>query len=270
MSLGEQAMKLARYSAALLAFASIASSAHAQDVAATYPNQWKGFYAGVNIGGAWNSTCNSWTPNNGISNPAIATAFYNRYCPNNSTFIGGVQIGYNFQRDQLVWGFGLDYEFLSAKDRNRSLSYTGPTPPPNGTYTFSGKLSPNGFAILGPRIGYAVDNWLPFFRVGGVFTSGSHNTTASFTDASGTATFSGGKNFKANGFGVGAGAEYWLADSWLLRAEYNYVSLGKGSTSQITCTGSAATCTAFANTTLESLSNKFTASILRVGINYKF
>jgi outer membrane immunogenic protein len=265
-------MNLVCRSAALLALTAVGAAASAQDVIATNSDQWKGFYIGGNIGGAWNTTCNSWTPNNGngISNPAVASAFYNRTCPNNSTFIGGVQIGYNFQRDQLVWGFGLDYEFLSGKDRARSINYTGPTPPPDGTYTFSGKLSPNGFALLGPRIGYAVDNWLPFFRVGGVFTSGSHNSTATFTDASGTATFAGGKNFKANGFGVGFGAEYLLPDSWSLRMEYNYISLGKGSTSQISCTGSAATCTAFANTTLESLSNKFTASIVRVGINYKF
>jgi outer membrane immunogenic protein len=263
-------MKLACRPAALLALAAIGATASAQDVITTASDQWKGFYAGGNIGGAWNTTCNSWTPTNGISNPAVASAFYNRTCPNNSTFIGGVQIGYNFQKDQLVWGFGLDYELLSSKNRSRSINYTGPTPPPDGTYTFSGKLSPNGFALLGPRIGYAIDNWLPFFRVGGVFTSGSHNSTASFTDASGTATFAGGKNFKANGYGLGFGAEYLLADSWSIRAEYNYISLSKGSTSQISCTGSAATCTAFANTDLESLSNKFTASIVRVGINYKF
>jgi outer membrane immunogenic protein len=263
-------MKLVCRSAALLALAAVGATASAQDVIATASEQWKGFYAGGNIGGAWNTTCNSWTPNNGISIPAVATAFYNRTCPNNSTFIGGVQIGYNFQSDQLVWGFGLDYEFLSGKNKSRSINYTGPTPPPDGTYTFSGKLSPNGFALLGPRIGYAIDNWLPFFRIGGVFTSGSHNSTASFTDANGTATFAGGKNFKANGFGLGFGTEYMLADSWSFRAEYNYISLGKGSTSQVSCTGSAATCATFANTELESLHNKFTASIVRVGINYKF
>jgi outer membrane immunogenic protein len=265
-------MKLVARSATLLVLVAVSATVFAQDVITSASDQWKGFYVGGNLGGAWNTTCDSWTPNNGngISNPAIATAFYNRTCPNNSTFIGGVQIGYNFQSGQLVWGFGLDYEFLSAKNRNRSFTYAGATPPPDGTYTFSGKLSPNGFALLGPRIGYAVDNWLPFFRVGGVFTSGSHNSTASFTDASGTATFSGGKNFKANGFGLGFGAEYLLADSWSLRAEYNYISLGKGSTSQTTCTGSTATCTEFVDTTLESLSNKFTASIVRVGINYKF
>jgi hypothetical protein len=83
----------------------------------------------------------------------------------NSTFIGGVQIGYNFQVNQLVWSPGIDYEYWSAKDQNKSFTYTGPTPQPNGTYAFSGKLNPDGFLVLGPRIGYAADQWLAYLRV---------------------------------------------------------------------------------------------------------
>src|SRR5271154_2024523 len=138
-------MKTFSRSTALVAFALLAGAASAQDVITTAGTDWRGFYAGGNLGGAWNSTCNSWTPNNGISNPTLANAFYNRDCPNNGTFVGGVQIGYNFQYQQWVWGFGLDYDFLSGKSRNRSFTYTGPTPPPDGIYNFSGKTTPNGF-----------------------------------------------------------------------------------------------------------------------------
>jgi outer membrane immunogenic protein len=263
-------MKLIRCSAALLTLASIAGAASAQDIITTQNNPWAGFYAGGNIGGAWNSTCDTWTPNNGISNPTIANAFYNRNCPNNGTFIGGIQIGYNFQYEQWVWGFGLDYEFWSGKTRNRTFTYTGASPPPDGTYSFSGKSNPNGFAILGPRVGYVVDNWLPYFRIGGVFTSGSHHNTATFTDASGTASFAGGKNTKNNGFGVGVGVEYALQDPWSVRAEYTHVSLGKGSNTVTSCSGTAATCTEFGNIGIQNTHNSFTANIFRVGINYKF
>ena len=264
-------MKKISLSTAILAFASLAGAASAQDIITTTSDTyWRGFYAGGNLGGAWNSTCNSWTPANGISNPTIATAFYNRNCPNNSTFIGGVQIGYNFQKNKLVWGFGLDYEFLSSKNRSRSITYAGASPPPVGTYTFSGKLSPDGFAVLGPRIGYVVDNWLPYFRIGGVFTSGSHHSTATFTDASGTASFSAGKNFDTSGFGAGFGVEYALQAPWSLRAEYTYVNLSKGSNSVTSCSGTAATCTRFANVSLDNINHSLTFNIFRVGFNYKF
>jgi outer membrane immunogenic protein len=265
-------MKKTSLSTAILAFASLAGAASAQDVITTSGPNWRGFYAGGNLGGAWNSTCNSWTPNggNGISNPAIATAFYNRNCPNNGTFVGGLHIGYNFQKDQLVWGFGLDYDFLSGKTHNRSFTYGGASPPPDGTYLFSGKTTPNGFAILGPRIGYAVDNWLPYFRIGGVFTSGTRRSTATFTDASGTASFTGGKNFNTSGFGVGVGVEYMLQDPWSVKAEYTHVSLGKGDNSVTSCSGTAATCATFGNISIANNHNSFTANVFRVGFNYRF
>jgi outer membrane immunogenic protein len=263
-------MKFKIFPAVLLASAVFTATASAQDVITTAGTNWRGFYAGGNVGGAWNSTCNSWTPNNGISNPTLANAFYNRDCPNNGTFVGGIQIGYNFQYQQWVWGFGLDYEFLSGKSRNRTFNYTGPTPPPDGVYNFTGKTTPNGFALLGPRIGYAIDNWLPYFRIGGVFTSGTRRNTATFTDASGTASFSSGKNFNSSGFGVGAGVEYMLEDQWSLRAEYTHISLGKGTNSVSSCTGSAATCAEYANISLDNIHNSLTANIVRVGFNYRF
>ena len=85
-------MKLISRLAGLLVLASIAGAASAQDVIATVTNQWEGFYAGANIGGAWNTTCNTWTLNN-VTNPVAVNLFNNRNCPNNGTFIGGVQIG---------------------------------------------------------------------------------------------------------------------------------------------------------------------------------
>ena len=256
---------------ALLVLGSISGVASAQIVTAEAPvADWRGFYAGLNIGGAWNTTCNTWSAHGPLANTA---AFENRNCPNNSSFVGGVQLGYNFQRGNLVWGLGLDFDGLSSKDRHRTFAYNGALAPA-GTYDFSGKLSPDGFLILGPRIGYAVDQWLPYFRVGGIHANGSTTSAASFTPAGGsapTASFNGGKNFKSNGWVVGVGAEYMPEGSPLsIRAEYLYVNIGKGSGSDRVCNGSAAACSAFNGIELDNIHNSFTASLFRVGVNYKF
>jgi outer membrane immunogenic protein len=264
-------MKLRSRLAVLLGSALFVGAASAQDVIAVQNNPWVGFYIGGNLGGAWNNTCNSWTANN-IGSPAAINAFNNRDCPNNGVFVGGVQIGYNFQYNQLVWGFGLDYDFFAKKDRNVARNFAGPVPPA-GLYTFSSKTDPNGFAILGPRIGYAFDNVLPYFRIGGVFTTGSRDVTASYTPAGApgpTASFNGGKDYKANGFGAGVGVEYALIDSWSMRAEYTYIKLSKGNNSNATCQGSVTACEAFTGLELDNIHNSFTANVLRVGINYKF
>ena len=115
-------MKLTTFSAALLASV---GAAQAQDIITTAGTDWRGFFVGANIGGAWNHTCQSWTPGPVITgNPALATAFYNRNCPNNGNFIGGVDLGYNFQYDQWVWGFKADYEAVGNKSNTRSYTYT--------------------------------------------------------------------------------------------------------------------------------------------------
>jgi outer membrane immunogenic protein len=259
--------KLARRSAALLALVSITGAGFAQS-----EYSWDGIYAGLNAGGASNNTCNSWSLNGATIDPTIAAAFYNRTCPNNSTFVGGAQIGDNFQYKRLVWGFGAEFDDWSSKNHNQSLKYAGAVPPP-GTYAFSGKLSPSGFAIIGPRIGYAGDHWLPYFRVGGIITGGSHSSTLSYTPTGTTkpiASFSGGKNFTSTGWVAGGGVEIVLNGPWSLAAEYLHANLGNGSNSTTTCTGSAAACAEFSGISLDSIHNSFTANIIRVGINYWF
>ncbi len=254
-------------SAALLALLLIAGAASAQS-----ETPWAGFYAGLNAGGAGNNTCNSLTLNGAKIDPAIDTAFYNRTCANGGTFVGGPQIGYNVQYDKLVLGFGVAYDIWSAKNQNRSLKYTGEVPPP-GTYAFSGKLAPSGFAVIGPRIGYASLQWLPYLTAGGIITGGSQNSALSYTPTGATkptASFSGGKNFASTGWAAGAGAEYGLNGPWSITAEYLYATLGKGSNSIATCAGSASACAAFSGISLDGNHNSFKANIFRIGINYWF
>ena len=253
-------------SAALVAFTSIAGVASAQS-----SKPWDGFYAGVNAGGAQNSTCTSSTLNGATIDSASLRTFSSRYCPSGG-IVGGVQIGENFQTKRLVWGVGADLDIWSAKDNHSSLKYTGAAPPP-GSYAFSGKLRPNGFAIIGPRIGYAGDLLLPYLRMGAVITTGSHDSTLSYTPrgiTKPTASFSGGKNFTSTGWVAGGGTEIGLNGAWSITVEYLHVNLGRGSNSTATCNAFTSACAAFSGISLNSVHNVFTANTIRVGINYWF
>jgi len=254
-------------SAVLLALASIAGIAFAQS-----DKPWSGSYAGVNAGGARNGACASSTLSGAAINSASIATFPGRYCPSGG-IVGGVQIGEDFQTKRLVWGVGADLDAWSAKNDNPSLKYAGASAAPPGAYAFSGKLSPNDFAIVGPRIGYAGDLWLPYLRVGAIITTGSHNSTLSYTPAGttkSTASFSGGKNFKSTGWAAGVGTEIGLNGAWSITAEYLHVNLGKGSNSTAACSGSASACAAFSGISFDSVHNGFTANLFRVGINYWF
>jgi outer membrane immunogenic protein len=233
---------------------------------------WDGFYAGLNAGEAQNKTCNNWTLSGAVTDPALVTAFAQRTCPNNNTFIGGLQFGFNAQTHRLFLGLAADYDIWGDKNQSGSLKYPGPVPPA-GTYAFSGRLNPNGFGVIGPRFGYAGDHWSPYLRVGGVITGGSHNSTLTYTPVGAvrpTASFSGGKNFTSFGWAAGGGFEFVLHGAWSIRAEYLHVDLGNGSNSTTSCSGSVSACAEFSGISLDSTRNAFTADIVRIGFNYWF
>jgi len=260
-------MTLTSRSAILLALVAIAGGASAQS-----DKPWDGIYAGLNAGSASSNTCNSWTPSGATIDPAIATALYDRTCAGGGGLVAGAQIGDNFQYKRFVWGIGADLDVWSSKSSNSSLTYTGAVLPA-GSYASSGKLSPSDFVIVGPRIGYAGDQWMPYLRVGGVITGGTHNSTLSFTPTGATkptVSFGGGNNFSSSGWAAGGGAEIGLNGAWSISAEYLHVDLGKGSTAAATCSGSAAACAPFSGVSFDSTHSSFTANIFRVGINYWF
>jgi outer membrane immunogenic protein len=232
---------------------------------------WDGFYFGGNVGDASSSTCNTAMLNSAVIGPAIASALNFGNCSNSGALVGGVQIGENFQSKRLVWGIGADLDFWSAKTRNQSLKNAGAVPPP-GSYVFSSKESPSGFAVIGPRIGYAGDTWMPYVKAGTILAIGSHSSRLSYapTATTPTASFSGGKDFATIGWAAGGGFELALNGAWSITAEYLHANLGKGSNSSSTCGGIAAACAAFSGMSFDNAHAGFSANIFRVGITYWF
>ena len=142
----------------------------------------------------------------------------------------------------------------------------------------TGKVSPNGILLLGPRVGYSVDEWLPWVRVGGAFTSGSHDAQLTYTPAAGSLapaeSFTGSKNVQNHGFNVGLGVDYGVQGPWSFVAEYNYVKLSKGSNSDVNCTSTglkgSALCANYGQFDLSNIHNSFTMNMFRVGFHYRF
>jgi hypothetical protein len=92
-------------------------------------SNWTGWYAGLNAGGAWADapeTVNTATGtfcNPGLggclkgtnwANDWAATVPSTLYLGNNASFIGGGQIGYNYQHDQSVFGIEADFQGLDV------------------------------------------------------------------------------------------------------------------------------------------------------------
>ena len=259
-------LTIARRLAAALALISIAMGAWAQsDI------PWNGFYAGLNAGGASSNACNEWSLADSAADAAAASAFAHANCPSGG-FVGGLQIGQNFQNGHLVLGWGADLDAWAAKHGNQTWTSSGEGGPA-GTYAAAGRLTPGSFGILSARVGYGARMWFPYVRGGAIVTGGAKEDGLSYTPPGATkptAMFSGGKNYDTIGWVAGGGAEWGFNGPFSISLEYLHASLGKGSGGAAGCTGAAATCAEYSALAVQSSHDAFNSNIIRVSVSYWF
>lgn len=279
--------------ATLITSAAIAADLPSRKVAPAAPVAptftWTGFYAGVNAGVDWSSrnieTVLSASGQSLVSNPSTLAALTPAPYGNSRVgFIGGAQIGYNYQINQFVIGAEADFMGMAVNKRSTlpGSSATANIPFGNGVLPLavglsgSTQVSQDWLGTVRVRAGYAIDRTLLY--VTGGFAYGNANVT---TQAAASATFTGlpvfngawngSKNSTNVGFAVGAGAEYALTNNWVLRAEYLYYNLG--SVTVATSGTSASILNGFAPAASPiGISQKTTidGNIVRAAISYKF
>jgi len=139
------------------------------------PFNWTGFYIGGNIGGAW--------ANRDVRDPFLGVNFNNGN--SNGTFIGGGQLGYNWQFGYAVLGIEADFDGVANNN--------------------------NSGTIFIPSVGNiqvtSNNRWITTLaaRFGGASITGSNNSNS--------------------GWLVGAGIEWAFAPNWSAKVEYNFLGL---------------------------------------------
>jgi opacity protein-like surface antigen len=249
----------------------VAALVMAGTAAAQSDNPWDGVYAGLNLGSASHTACSAWSPQGAAISPPPSAGFDNRICTSGGAFTGGIQVGDNFQFKHVFWGMSVDLDIESASDRNQQLNYAGGGLP-TGTYTASGKPSPEGFAILAPRFGYASRQWLAYVRAGGIVAFGSRDRLDYTPVGVGKTeiSFEGDRSFASAAFVGGGGVEWGFNGAWSLAIEYLHANFGAGSRNTATCTGSASACAPLSGISFVNTHSALDTNIVRVGINYWF
>jgi outer membrane immunogenic protein len=183
---------------------------------------WSGIYVGGHIGGGW-ATSDIAVPGLGIIGtilgvPTIQTT-------NSSGFLGGGQIGSNYQIGKLVIGWEGDASWSQINGTSTStfvplLGLGG------GGGSFSRALASNTdwTATLTTRIGIAHDHTLFYGKAG---TAIAHtNYTDNWTANPGGPFFSGSGGETREGWTTGVGIEYAFTNSLSFKAEYDYMNFG--------------------------------------------
>jgi outer membrane immunogenic protein len=181
-------------------------------VAAVPVFTWTGFYVGLNAG--WGSRDNGddtiFVPA-GTFLPPFDTVegILSGNGGNNDGFVGGGQIGYNFQFGSFVVGAEADIQWADFGGDNNVLFVPAGFPP---TFVAAGGRgqSIDWFGTVRARAGFAFDRALIYATGGFAYASGGDGNNCGFIGAAGFCS----NDDTRTGWTIGAGVEYALPVNW--------------------------------------------------------
>jgi outer membrane immunogenic protein len=187
-----------------------------------YVLSWTGFYIGANAGYGW-ANVSSDTLGSGSDDLA--------------GFIGGGQLGYNWQAGNFLFGFEGDFQG-SAQHSSNTLTILGVT----------GNIEQKipWFATLRGRLGYASGPWLIYLTGGAAWANYELSASALGVSVS--------DNVTKTAWTVGGGVEWMFVSNWSAKLEYLFVDTGDR---DVTLFGT-------------TISARAQDNIVRAGINYHY
>jgi outer membrane immunogenic protein len=226
-------------------------------VAPTY--QWTGCYVGLNGGGGaigtkFRATVNAGTYLGTADAAEVSNDGTGSY--DNSNFIGGGQVGCNWQSGTVVAGVEGDFDYFPG---HSSFANNTDTLNSGAPFVIGQQLTTNYLATVRPRIGIAADRNFAYLTGGVAFARASY--TESYADNNG-ATGGATASSLLTGWTAGAGWEYALTDHWLVRVEYLFAAFPSTSALGSIALGDA--------TNSLHGSAGLVMQVARAGVNFKF
>ena len=212
------------------------------------PCVWCGFYIGVNAGGSWDYNDSTYIQ----APPAGATASARL---ENSGFIGGGQIGYNWQLNSFVLGIQGDAAWRDHTASARLFPFAA-----DDVIDVSNRQG--WLATIRPRAGLAFGNGL-IYVTGGVAFGEVNNSYTELRLSTGQSRVVALTDTRT-GWTAGVGAEWKFTPNWSLGVEYLHVDLGDTTVATVASVSQGLGFPA-SQTTFENKSD-----IVRAKINYHF
>jgi outer membrane immunogenic protein len=195
---------------------------------------WAGWYIGAHAGANWQQAQSNSTEPYDLGGPFTTTG---------TGFIGGGQLGYNWQHGNFVFGLEGDGSWLTGKGTASAFGN-----PPYATVSNSIRW----LSTIRARFGLAVGDTMAYATAGVAFggVKNSHVLNGG--------SFAYSESKTRTGWAVGGGVEHMLSRNWTIGLEGLFVDLGRSSVSGTFGGGTKTT----------KFSNQ--AVIGRVKLNYKF
>lgn len=232
---------------------------------------WSGAYIGANLGGIWSQFNGYVTTSSFPAGVFINPASRQLYNANRTSFLGGGQLGYNWQRNNIVFGTEISADGMNL-NRSHTLTFSEVQFPYN-VYTagdvFSSQI--NWQADWVARIGMATPTRLLYAVAGLALTQASVTTNIIALQRNGInfPASSGSASKVLLGGTVGAGVEYAIYQNFKLGLEYRYTGYGSQNYSNGTQAVYATTPTTFVYAPIVANMN-LTTNQLVLRLDYQF
>src|ERR1700730_4457235 len=254
---------------------------------------WTGLYIGINAGYTWSNSnivdtdavsVSSIAGLNGDIGGEVATLATGDVPVSVKGFIGGGQIGYNYQfTNSFVVGIEADIQGVAGAHRTGSLAQSGTVPGsggvPAGTISASSVItSEKDTRWLGTvrgRLGFTLTPTFLVYGAGGL-AYGDIRSNTNVTEAlGGTETptpfgTSGDLLQTRVGWTAGGALEWLFAPNWSLKVEYLYYDLGRVTYALAPIQQFGGFGTLLETVTAVQASTRFNGNIVRAGLNYHF
>jgi outer membrane immunogenic protein len=283
---------------------------------------WTGFHVGLNAGGTWGAggatNMSTWPAlltttgvrpvtgeanyRNSLYNWALPSALgvANSLTPNGGGFIGGGQVGYDWQATfggrSFVTGVEADIQGVASSGNTATgtrvtavggTAISDSTGAPIATVTSVSK-SLDYLGTVRGRVGYLATPEIMIYGTGGLAYGGARisSSTVSYAPTispSSDLTYAWGSSGSSSntqvGWTAGGGAEWMFLPNWSLKGEYLYYDLGKvtynqGLSGAYVTANSAVPGNYSAGQpwwgNMSQVSTRFNGNIVRLGVNYHF
>jgi outer membrane immunogenic protein len=227
---------------------SLATDIQSMSITPVSVYNWTGLYGGVNAGAGWETA----TPNVSFASSTI-------FLPSSAAtgtetvngFIGGGQLGFNWQVSSVVLGVEGDFQGTTQKN---AIAVGGSALVTN---------SIENFGTVRGRVGVALGRWMPYVTAGG-----GYGTFQSSINAGPLGTFS---SPSSHGFfAVGTGLEVMVWDHASFKIEYLYMDTGTTTNSFAALTPAALAFLGTSSVGTLTASTRVRDNIFRAGLNYHF
>jgi len=230
---------------------------------------FKGFYVGANAGGAFGrpkvDTSPSFSPAGYFAFTSVgAIASASNQIIDTNGFTAGGTVGYNFQRENFVFGLEADYGSMNLSG---STTVTQPYPCcPTTSFTVTQTAKTSWLFTVRPRVGVVFGHFLLYGTAGAAVTNVKY--TGLFTDTFASAHENAAINETRPGWTAGIGGEHHLSHHLSIKGEYLWTDFGVASIPTSGLTVGTPPVPVTVNIFTHTVNMR--AGLVRAGINFRF